>query len=242
MEEVFATYYHRMKPEAIIGGRIRYRIEGLSEAAYKEGARALTAALTGAYDNDNELFARVASMIRMGMLSTEVRNSAEMNKNGLGAGFDYYSGGADSVYTQLLTENACKEKLPLDDLYYSKVRFLISLDALEMGTYQYHDDSFGNRLYDGGWGWFDGEYAQRDNILEFIREEQNSFNRRNEVMLKERLDASFFKGIIVSDEKTKLDLISYLEKQNLIQNHSILDIAVDKFIRVGTHLSEELVS
>ena len=242
MEEIFTTYYHRMKPEAIIGGRVRYRIEGLAEAAYKEGARALTAAVTGVY-SDAELFKRVASMIRMGMLSTEVRHTNQMHQNGLSSGFEYQTGGADSVYTQLLTESACKEKRSLSELYHSKVRLLISLEALELGTYHYHYDMLGNRLIDEeSWGWLNGSYAKRENILEFIRKEQRSFQRRNEVMLKERLSASFFKGLIVSDEKTKADLIHYLEKCNLIQNQLILNTSVDKFIRVGTHLSEELIA
>lgn len=239
MRGMFDRYYDKMVPESILGGRIRYRICGLSQEIYAAGGRALTAAITGAY-TDEELFQRVASMLRMGMIATEVRQSNDMNQNGLSSGIDYLTGGADSVYTQMITEGFCK-KASLDNLVYdSDVRILISLDALELGSYQYHDDSFGNRFADPnampwfGWGW--DSYWARENILEFTRNEQKNFSIFNEVMLKERVNPSFFTGIVVSDEQKKVDLVNYLKKYDLIQDGMILGHAMDQFIRVGMNL------
>ena len=101
MESIFSTYYHKMKAEQVFNGRVRYRIDGLAQAAYEQGARALTAAITGAY-SDAELFSRIASLLRIGMLAVEVRDENGLNTPGLGN--TYYTGGADSVYTQLITE------------------------------------------------------------------------------------------------------------------------------------------
>lgn len=244
MEEVFETYYERMQEEHLVDGRIRYRITGLAEAARKEGAKALTAAILGAY-KDEDLYDRVASMLKIGMLSKETRDINKINKNGLGgSGMDYLSGGADSVFTQLVTERHCHEKLNwYEFVYQSKVRVLISLDALEMGSYQYYTDSFGNRLYQNSHEhWFSEKYAERDNILEFIQKQQNEafFYEGNEVMIKERVAPSFFSGLVVPDEQTKRNLVRYLESHDIVQNGQILNRSVDQFIHVSTSITEDL--
>jgi hypothetical protein len=66
-------------------------------------------------------------------------------------------------------------------------------------------------------------------------------NSGNEVMLKERIAPSFFKGLIVPDGQTKLDLIDYLRTVGLIEKDRILNFSIDQFIRVGTKVSEELI-
>ncbi len=245
MEEIFAAYFDRMKEEHIFDGRVRYRIEGLADAAREKGARALTAAVMGAYA-EKDLFDRVASMLRIGILSTEVRDANGFGNHGLGGGgADYHSGGADSVFTQLLTEKNVKDKMSFHSFnYQSKVRFLISLDALETGTYQYHSDSFGNRNYNTkgfGWGW--ESYKTRDGILEFIEKEQKApfVHGGHEVMLKERLAPSYFFGIVVPNNFVKENLINHLREVGVIQNETLLGKPVDAFIRVATNVSEDLL-
>ncbi len=251
MQGVFDTYFERMQEEHLFDGRVRYRIVGLADAARDKGAMALTAAITGT-QHDHELFKRVASMIRTGMIGTEVKEANDFGNHGLGgSGVDYWSGGADSVFTQLLTEKNCTDQMPFHQLnYQSKVRLLISLDALETGTYQYHTDSFGNRVYPSPeWGWhgwwhYKEHYGQRDGILEFIQKEQAAptVNSGHEVMLKERIAPSFFTGLVVQDEETKTGLVDYLRASGLIQNDSILNAPVDRFIRVGTKVTSELIA
>ncbi len=250
MEEIFESYLHRMSSEQLLDGRIRYRIEGLADAAYNEGARALTAAIMGAH-SDKELFERVASILKMGMISTETRHANDFQQHGLGGGgIDYLTGGADSIFTQLFTEKNCRDQMSVDSLYYhSKVRLLISLNALELGSYQYNDDSFGTRVYenDDDWWmnmWLGNKYRNRENILEFIRTQQQSWMRHggHEIMLKERIAPSFFTGLIVPNERTKSDLLSHLKSCGLVENGSILNIPIDRFIRVGTEVTEDLIS
>ncbi len=246
MHAVYNDYFDKMREEHIFDGRVRYRIEGLADAAREAGAKALTAAIMGAH-TDAELLDRVTSMLKGGMLSTEVRKINEFAKHGLGgAGVDFLSGGADSVYAQLLTKKHCDEEMKFSKLYYqSSVRLLISLDALEMGSYQYHHDSIGNRMYDENdnfWWWGIESYKDRDSILEFIQKQQSYPMNLNghEVMLKERVAPSFFDGLVVPDESTKQKLIKRLNSEDLIIDGLILGKPIDKFIRIADRVTEEL--
>jgi hypothetical protein len=199
--------------------------------------------------SDKELYDRVTSMLRIGMLATTVRHDNNFGRHGLGGGgVDYVSGGADSVYTQLLTEKMVQDQREFEDFRYeSEVRLLISLEALELGSYQYHTDALGNRMYRDAesefnwWWWREPEsYRDRKNILEFIRSEQTTFNNGHEVMLKERIAPSFFQGLIVNDEETKKALIKHLESAGLIENGLLLGKPLDKFIHISESVTEEL--
>ncbi len=254
MKQVYNDYFHRMKEAEILPGRVRYRIEGLADEVYAHGGRALTSAITGAYFEDEELFARVASLLSMGMISTELKDTYGLNANGLGG--SYYHGGADSIYMQMLTEQNVKDNLNLENLYYSKARLLISLDVLETGTYQYPDDCWGTRIVEKEDSfWFSpDDYKLRPNILELTDQIQSEPTPKwfwkyasHEVMAKERIDPSYFTGMILEDQHTKDDLIDYLRKHNLIHkdtsgNETVLNIALDRFFRVGTHVTEDLIA
>ena len=244
MKSVFEKYYDQMSEEHIFDGRVRYRIAGLADAARKEGAKALTAAITGVY-GEKDLFDRVASILKIGMISTEVRKENGFDKDGLGGGgVDFKSGGADSVYTQGIYERNCREHMSFDEFWYqSDVRLLISLEALELGSYQYDDGYCGCRIYEQGddsddydW-WGESPYKSRDSILEFVQKHQRGrgFAPGHEIMLKERVAPSFIQGLVVPDQKTKTNLINYLQGLDLS-----LSKPLDQFIHVSDHVSEEL--
>lgn len=258
MEEIFNEYYENMTPEEILEGRVRYRVNGLADRAYEEGARGLTAAITGVY-SDRALYERVGSILKIGMLSSEFRAQGNMNAHGLSTGADFYSGGSDSVFTQMITEKDCQEHTKFNDFYYdSKIRFIISLDALETGSYQYYNDSYGNRTLDSssdGFSVWGDDYASRPNILEFTNTLQNTHPIKDssrgllfgdhEVMLKERIDPSLFTGIVVTNERTRDGLLDYLRSQHIVQldsegHETILGIAADRFIHVTKTISEDL--
>lgn len=246
MKDVFETYFDKMVPVELFPGKVRYRIVGLSDKAYELGARALTAAITGGF-TDNELFERVAGLLKSGMLSSESRLFSGVSTNGLGSDeTSFLVGGADSVYTQMITEKNCQEQMEFDDFaYHSKVRILINLEALELGTYQYLTDAYGNRLVDqSDFWWFgqDGSYRNRLNILEFTRALQSSnsnnwlFNNfmGHEVMLKERIAPSYIKGLIVPDQETYTALSNYLKSKDI-------NVSTD-FIRIGDRVTADLIS
>lgn len=248
MKEIFEKYLDKMTAHEILPGRVRYAMPGIAKQAHELGGRALTAAVTGAY-SDDVLYERVASMISLGMLSSEMRFGNGVNTIGMSSGIDFQTGGADSVFTQMLTARDCKDHTSLSSFYYySKVQMLISLDALESGSYQYHYDNFGTRLVNGRW--FGNTYSMRPSIDEFVSEEQHAAwwdHSSHEVMIKERILPSFFKGVIVRDDKTRDDLLAYLRNRNLVHKNAsgtetILDIPVTRFIRVGTTITEELLA
>ncbi|HSX13075.1 MAG TPA: hypothetical protein VLE96_01460 [Chlamydiales bacterium] len=173
MANIFDTYLDPMTLEEILPGRLRYRIPGLAKRAYDLGARGLTSALTGACGR--ELYERTASILKSGMLSSETRKFLGCSVNGLSTSSDFISGGSDVVYTQMITEDNCRKNADFMGLNYgSDIRIIFSLDVLETGTYQYYNDSYGNRSTNSDDWWGSTPYAQRPGILEFISALQNS--------------------------------------------------------------------
>lgn len=248
MEGIFTAYLPKMQAREILPGRVRYGITGLADEAYKLGARALTAAVTGAY-TDSEIFHRIGSMLKMGMISSEMRYSNGLPVSGMSVYSDFNTGGADSVYTQMLTEKNCKDNMPFNHLYYqSKVRLLISLDALETGTYQSYFDSFGTRKYEPASQYSWHPYANRPGIQEFISNVDphvNPWHSGHEVMVKERIPPSLFKGLVVDSDVTRNNLLDYLRKCQIVQKENglekILGIDVNQFVRVGGTVTEEIL-
>ncbi len=240
MREAFEKYLPKMELREILPGKMRYAITGLSEELQKKGARGLTAALMGAWGKQ-ELYERTASILKMGMLSSEMRNDHELSKKGLSWGMDYFSGGADSVFTQVVTD---KNKSYNEYLYPSQIRFLISPKALETGTYQYHDDAFGIRITHTDDHWFRGDYLNRDNIFEFLQQEQTWFAGDNEVMIKDCIAPELLTGVVVQTEAMKSALLDYLRKSQIVQKdaegyETILSKRVDAFIHVGNAIVSE---
>ena len=243
MEGVFDQWFSKMELRETLPGRMRWNVDGLSAQLQKQGARGLTAALTGVWGNE-DLYERTASMLKMGMLSHEMRDRYDLGQDGLSGGFDYSTGGADSVFTQIVTKN---NETYDDYWYWSPVRFLISPKILESGTYQYHDDNFGSRIVnpdDEFWWWFEDDYLKRNNIFDFLTVEKLYFQGGNEVMVKDRIPPEFFTGIVVDDEATKQGLLEYLRGKNLVQKdamgrETILSRLVDEFLYVGDKVTDE---
>lgn len=255
MQDLFDTYLSQMTPEEILPGKFRYRIHGLAKKAYELGARGLTASITGAYFNQ-ALYERLSSILKLGMLSSETRKTIGLNATGMSTYSDFYSGGADSVFTQMITKKNCDDEMNFSDLNYnSDIRLLISLDALETGTYQYFDDAYGNRKLDGYSGC---DYASRPGTLEFVDglcNNQDAYVSEgvygyyeysgHEVMIKERVDPSFIQKIVVSNTTIQSELIKYLETCGLVERDQnekawILGIPLDQFIVVANQVKDDL--
>ncbi len=244
MGKVFENYLPRLQLRETIGGKKRLALDGLADELTAKGARGLTAAITGTWWSDQEMYERVASILKMGMISSEMRNESGMNKKGLSSGTDYFTGGADTVFTQMITD---KQKSYSDSMYsfWSDVSLMISPKILESGTYQYHDDSFGTRLVDNDeWWWLGNKYPYRPDIFNFLKEERNYHNWDNEVMVKDRIPPEFFTGILVSDQNTKLDLLDYLRKAGLVTKNKqgqeeILSRLINDFIFVGDTVKDK---
>ena len=245
---VFDSYLDKMELVDILPGRKRYTIPGLAEEEYAFGGRTLVSTLmTSWMDEEENTLERVASILKMGMLSLDTRKQIGMGYKGLNGDFSDIEGGSDGVFTQFIPKTMVDENMPVDELMYSwfggNIVFLIDLKALETGTYQYHDDAFGTREPDDDFSWWGmPSYSNRDSILEFTTEENREFNSDNEVIIKERLAPEMIKGIIVAEEEIKRKLIEYLTQQGLVLERKIFGIEIDRFIHVTDHFSEELIS
>ncbi len=241
MSQTFSSYLAKMEVHEILPGRMRYCIPGLAEEIYKLGGRSLITTVTGSWGT--ETFDRVASMLKMGMLSSETRYTHDMMVGGMSPSADFYTGGADSVFTQFLTEKNFREQMSLNELYWGNVRLLLSLDLIETGTYQYHGDEFGTRRID----WSFSDYLHRPNIFDYTRQQQTyGFPTGSELMVKERIPPEMIKGLIVPDVNTRNNLVERLRLGGVITRNQagvemIFNKPIEQFIHIGNSLNEKML-
>ncbi len=220
MQSVIDDYLDKMELREILPGRMRYAIPGLADLARAKGATALTAAVT----SSNKLDA-IGSVLKMGLLSSDVRFTNGIQVNGASSGYDFYTGGSDSVFTQLATQK------PFESYYGSPYKFLISLDALETGTYQYFYDEFGSRETDHSYS----PYLTRPGISEFLDAASlHPLNGGHEIMIKERIPPSLIQGIVAESQTYKTALLEHLYQVGLITNETIFGVPVDEFVTVAS--------
>ena len=167
---------------------------------------------------------------------------------------DFYTGGADSVFTQLITANNIKDQMPFNELYYhgpGSIQLLISTDVLNTGTYQFNDDSFGTRRLDSIFpelaGLLPSPYPTRPNIFEFVKSQMEDYYPGHEIMAKERIAPDMITGIVVQNQDTYNGLLGYLRSVGIVQRtgegvETLFNQPVDRFIRVGTCMTETTVS
>jgi hypothetical protein len=229
MGEIFDSYLNKMEMREILPGKIRYAIPGFADSLRSHGAKELVAAVGGYKLSKQELCERLATVLKMGMLSSETRYENGINVVGMSTEADFESGGADSAFTRMLTEHSDPNNLA----YWNRVRLLISLEATETGTYQYLRDSYGIRRTDYSYYW------DRPNMEEFVdtlNQSPNSY-RSNEVMVKERIPPSYIQGIVIEDADLAKEMIEYFRSKDLIQkdsggNEMIFGKLVEEFFKV----------
>ncbi|MES2345912.1 MAG: hypothetical protein V4494_08265 [Chlamydiota bacterium] len=231
MESIFQETLPSMQPLEIFPGKVRYSVPGLTEKARSLGASMLTSGLSGKAYSQQEMFDQTASILKMGMLSSETRFSNGMFISGTSSKLDFFLGSADSVFTQMVTQKNYELGQPFKHLpYRADIRFLFSLDLLETGTYQYTSDTFGERKPQATYS----SYPERPGILDFTKACNEHTLSSNEVMIKERIPPSMIQGIVVRDQKTRTQLIEHLKMRNLVQkDETILGIALNDFILVS---------
>lgn len=246
MKDILDGCLSKMEAEEILPGRMRYTLPFLSNRAKELGAQSLISTITGGWGNPKESITRLISMMKMGMLSTEMRFRNGINAGGLSPIADFQTGGADSVFTQLLTKDNFDKNLNFDQLnYFGSIRILISLDALNLGTYQYHTDSFGDRTLNEA-SYFNN-YLKRPNILDFVSGQQRHWGSGNEVMIKDRLDPRYITGVVVNTELMRSQLIDAFRKGGLISLNedgieTVLGRPLMRFIHVSTRLTSQMIA
>lgn len=242
MEDVFATWLDRLSFRETLPGKMRLAVDGLAEEAIALGTRGLTTTLTGAWSQEdaNE---RIGSILKMGMVSSETRHTIELGCPGLSWGADYFTGGADSVFTSFVTE----KNQSFDEFGYAgEFRIHFSPKVLEMGTYQYHTDNFGMRNTDPDWWWWWWlyPYLERPTLFDFVEGECQDFCCDNEVMVKDRIPPELITGISVANQSLKSSLLDYLRNKEMcvrddVGQERILGKPIDQFVWVGDAITEE---
>ncbi len=229
-QEAFNRYYPRMTSYETLPGRIRYGINNFGKVCEKLGAKALMSSISLYSTRDIAGLNRIASILKMGMLSTELRFGNSVNVNGLSSDTDLGTGGSDSIFTQLVPANYfTTSPITQPFVYFRGVAITYDLDILGTGTYQYHNDSFGVRGRSS-------LYSNRPNIFDFIARERQSLRIGNEVMVKDRIPPSRITSILVSDDELRENLTVHLRTLGLIQQgpdgkEMINNTPLDQFIR-----------
>jgi hypothetical protein len=244
MKEIFEEYIPKFKPFEIFPGRIRYGIEGIGQSCSEMGARALISSLIIRESGEQARLERIGSILKMGMLSSEMRYANGVNSHGLSPGADLETGGSDSIFTQLVTVENYQEQTPAVDEfnYFDDIAFVFDPSILDTLTYQYDIDSYGTRslLY----GQF-SKYLHRPTVFDFVSNQRQDFDSSNELMVKDRIPPPYIIGIVVSDEALAQQLPRYLKKNGFTRTEpdgteTIFNIPLEQFIHLTA--SEEQMS
>lgn len=196
-----------MTQDEIQKGWLKWKVPGLSDEVVKAGGMFLAHEIYGNID----IGERVASILKMGLLSTMVRfDSGQSAIQGLSSISDIVSGGADTVFTRLKTAEELQREGRLEIDSSNGISFLIGFDSLE-GCYQYHTDNYGNKGDD---------YLKHDDILTFTKTQKDNPTFGNEVMLPHTVTPNHFHAIVVSSQTRKELLVESLRKQGLISDQN----------------------
>ncbi|MCH9624447.1 MAG: hypothetical protein S4CHLAM27_08410 [Chlamydiia bacterium] len=177
-----------------------------------------------------DIKSRLFTILQTGLYSVETRYASNISHTGMVKNDDVV-GGNDSVYLQAISSQKDYDELQyahFSDYYsYSTAMIIVDPKVLEFGTFQYHADCYGTRKVDG-------IYSDRENIIEFMKEEVVSSNCGNEVMVKDCIAPEHIKGIVVRSQKDKEEIKSFILENNLLPNKD-----VDAFIKVGSDVDHE---
>ncbi len=208
MKSHFKSVLPTMKQEEILPGYKHWTIPSIAKTAKKLGAQALTSELTtintwttskSAIKDSCET---IASILNIGALSTEERFNAGMPIHGMGSVNDHYMGGSDSVFTRLVTKN------PSSGQFNSGISLVYSLDTLNTCTDQYNYNAYGSRK--------GVDYLYRPNIEDFIKNEVQYYQPKNEVMIKSAVEPKKIVGVVVPNSEWAEMLKDSMRDRNLI--------------------------
>src|SRR5262249_5803378 len=90
MKSILEKMLPTMTTEEILPGRLRYVVPEISKMIYAQGGRALISTITGTQHSPEEGYNRFASILKMGMLSSDMRYRNGMQVGGLSPSYDFY--------------------------------------------------------------------------------------------------------------------------------------------------------
>jgi hypothetical protein len=190
-----------------IDGEQRLRLNNLSEQAERLGARGLYSGIYGkSIAKAAEAF---ASVMQSGFIPTEKRLELGWT-NTAGASMipDLKSGGAIAGFYRLITESALRQQPPTCDNQNLSgcMQILFKTKMLKLMPYFHSQDSYGNRNpFTDNVAIPVQAYENRPNLKEFVKANEKSWGKTNEVMLKGHLSAQkYVAGIVYQDPRKVL--------------------------------------
>jgi hypothetical protein len=239
MQDSFKEYI--FNTVEVLPGLKHYSIFVENEA-YRLGARALTATVTGISKQlDPSELSRLSSIMKNGMLSQELRELNQMKTKGLNGKSDYRHGGTGSIFTQVITENDLKETKSVNyvEEYKSPVRLYFSLSPLNRVSYQFFEDRYGERITH--------TYFYRPDIFTFLSADKIlRLNEEHEIMIPHRIFPQEIKAMSVKSPLQRDKIADHFRSCNLIQmneqgKETINGIPLDEFLVVTTEITPDLV-
>lgn len=193
---------------------------------------------------------RVSSMLRSGLLASQRRFQAGILAAGLSSHKDHQEGGAEGVFTRMVTTELAKNN-PIAKIAASgNIQFLIDLKAINgANTYGYEDDAYGSRK--------SPLYQHRRNLIDLTAQLQKPLNTRfgrpvavgkygtaNEVIMRDQVMPEHIRGIVVQTKEDKETLINQLKKDKVLEQRGDVwyykNTKIDDFILVSANFSKEM--
>jgi hypothetical protein len=216
--------------QEVYSDQMVWAIEGLAQEVRNAGGYGLMAGVFGADFTDATK--RLTSMLRTGALSTQDRFQLGIIAAGASVDEDIRTGGAESVFTRLLTNGMPKSPNIGNYPLIGKLQILYDLDLVERVGFVYASDKYGTKE--------ESDYQTRPNVVELAqRAASNAYGyRENEVCIRSRIPPQYIKGVLVKDNNEKTELIKALRAEGLItlntSNHECINgVPIDQFIHIG---------
>lgn len=241
MEGIFQKYLIEhpslIQEEESVLGAAMLNIRDFGELVRQKGGIGLIAGISA-----KTLDAQVTSLCEIcltGPTSTKERFQKGLIIEGASPQEDFRSGGADSVFTRMVTVPMIEQRVAISASPLFEIQVLYDLDAVGLcGTFGYAQDHYGRRSKSS-----DPIYAQRQSLLELVAT-LPAEACTNEVMIRQRISPRYIKRIVVNTQEQKDQLIDQIRKKELLLEHSGIEYfyekPIEKFIVVADELSPNL--
>ena len=232
-KEFLEDHPERMYQQEVYPGQHIWAIQGLANEVRKAGGLGLLHGVHG--DTFDDSIDRLISMLKTGSLSTQDRFQAGIIAQGTSCEEDLKTGGAESVFTRLVTEDMSKN--PMSYPLHGKIQILCDLDLVERVGFVYTSDQYGTKEV--------VTYVDRPSILGLTEYCQNnpSTSKNNEVCIRNRVPPERMKGVMVKNDGEKDALVNALRLEGLLTldtltRECINGVPIDQFIHVGALKAE----
>jgi len=260
MKDVFEKYLKEMSEIEVNPGQFVWSIN-LSEEMRKKGGVGLVMGIGAIGINKfapiSEVANQLISMFNLGALSTVDRLQTGAFKAGLSSVDDLVQGGAEQVFTSLVTQNLLKRNIS-NFQFHGTVQLVIDLDAVNQGCYGYPVAIYGKKnITDADVKGFISENddipAEATKFLEnmnntspidlvtnidgYAANEGGPIN--NEVLLKNRIPPQLFRGVVLRSENEKAELLKILAAKSVkVEKIKGIDTIIGpNGIKIGIHVA-----